>query len=213
MNIDSISIKGLEVYDNRIVYKKNEIIFDNIESVTFYAIERETSVLFFTVNSQLTSYLVINELNKNKRIKIKSESPFFNQRDTEKRTTEELRLISNFIENVTFDQRLAKFNVYSDPKIAFVYNSLNYESPKERINKYIFYKDGEVTENGNLFFNFKDVVKMAMEYKTILFTVKKSNVKVAGLNIPMGEGTKEIDICLDNDIFLMMFDKHFRKYF
>jgi hypothetical protein len=213
MNIDSISIKGLEVHDNRIIYKNNEILFDNIESITFYAIERETSVVFVTVNTELKSYLVINELNKNERIKIKSESSFFNRRDTEKRTTEELNLISNFIQDVTFDQRLAKFNEDSDSKIAFVYDSLNYESPKERSDKYIFYKDGEVTENGNLYFNFKDVIKMEMEYKTILFNLKKSNVKVAGLNIPMGQSMKQIDICHDNDIFLRMFEKHFRKYF
>jgi hypothetical protein len=29
MNIDSIFIKGLEVHDNRMIYKNNEILFDN----------------------------------------------------------------------------------------------------------------------------------------------------------------------------------------
>jgi len=185
---------GISVDEKSFKYKNKIIQFNKIKSIRIFSRIQKMTINLIPMPTSVDSVLTVFD-EDNKKIKIK----LFYQRFGFKRKNKEIQLqniflFSKFLENKTAEQRLKYYSDTSTKVILFKYIANGFLN-----NSYEILKDGAVRKNGKDFASF-DINKFDIwrSYKKLHFTKKTGWFK-----------NKEIDISIDEDIFLFMISDYF----
>jgi len=185
---------GISVDEKSFKYKNKIIQFNKIKSIRIFSRIQKMTINLIPMPTSVDSVLTVFD-EDNKKIKIK----LFYQRFGFKRKNKEIQLqniflFSKFLENKTAEQRLKYYTNTSTKVILFKYIANGFLN-----NSYEILKDGAVRKNGKDFASF-DINKFDIwrSYKKLHFTKKTGWFK-----------NKEIDISIDEDIFLFMISDYF----
>src|SRR6056300_875046 len=180
---------GISVDEKSFKYKNKIIQFNKVKSIRIFSRIQKMTINLIPMPTSVDSVLTVFD-EDNKKIKIK----LFYQRFGFKRKNKEIQLqniflFSKFLENKTAEQRLKYYSDTSTKVILFKYIANGFLN-----NSYETLKDGAVRKNGKDFASF-DIQR---SYKKLHFTKKKGWFK-----------NKEIDISIDEDIFLFIISDYF----
>lgn len=185
---------GISVDEKSFKYKNKIIQFNKIKSIRIFSRIQKMTLNLIPMPTSVDSILTVFS-EDNKKIKIK----LFYQRFGFKRKNKETQLqniflFSKFLENKTAEQRLKYYTNTSTKVVLFKYIANGFLN-----DSYEILKDGAVRKNGKDFASF-DINKFDIwrSYKKLHFTKKKGWFK-----------NKEIDISIDEDIFLFMISDYF----
>ena len=185
---------GISVDEKSFKYKNKIIQFNKVKSIRIFSRIQKVTLNLIPMPTSVDSVLTVFD-EDNKKIKIK----LFYQRFGFKRKNKEIQLqniflFSKFLENKTAEQRLKYYSNTSTKVILFKYIANGFLN-----NSYEILKDGAVRKNGKDFASF-DINKFDIwrSYKKLHFTKKTGWFK-----------NKEIDISIDEDIFLFMISDYF----
>ena len=185
---------GISVDEKSFKYKNKIIQFNKVKSIRIFSRIQKVTLNLIPMPTSVDSVLTVFD-EDNKKIKIK----LFYQRFGFKRKNKEIQLqniflFSKFLENKTAEQRLKYYSDTSTKVILFKYIANGFLN-----NSYEILKDGAVRKNGKDFASF-DINKFDIwrSYKKLHFTKKTGWFK-----------NKEIDISIDEDIFLFMISDYF----
>jgi hypothetical protein len=185
---------GISVDEKSFKYKNKIIQFNKVKSIRIFSRIQKMTINLIPMPTSVDSVLTVFD-EDNKKIKIK----LFYQRFGFKRKNKEIQLqniflFSKFLENKTAEQRLKYYSDTSTKVILFKYIANGFLN-----NSYEILKDGAVRKNGKDFASF-DINKFDIwrSYKKLHFTKKTGWFK-----------NKEIDISIDEDIFLFMISDYF----
>ena len=185
---------GISVDEKSFKYKNKIIQFNKIKSIRIFSRIQKMTLNLIPMPTSVDSILTVFS-EDNKKIKIK----LFYQRFGFKRKNKETQLqniflFSKFLENKTAEQRLKYYTNTSTKVVLFKYIANGFLN-----DSYEILKDGAVRKNGKDFASF-DINKFDIwrSYKKLHFTKKTGWFK-----------NKEIDISIDEDIFLFMISDYF----
>ena len=185
---------GISVDEKSFKYKNKIIQFNKVKSIRIFSRIQKMTINLIPMPTSVDSVLTVFD-EDNKKIKIK----LFYQRFGFKRKNKETQLqniflFSKFLENKTAEQRLKYYTNTSTKVVLFKYIANGFLN-----DSYEILKDGAVRKNGKDFASF-DVNKFDIwrSYKKLHFTKKTGWFK-----------NKEIDISIDEDIFLFMISDYF----
>ena len=185
---------GISVDEKSFKYKNKIIQFNKVKSIRIFSRIQKMTINLIPMPTSVDSVLTVFD-EDNKKIKIK----LFYQRFGFKRKNKEIQLqniflFSKFLENKTAEQRLKYYSDTSTKVILFKYIANGFLN-----DSYEILKDGAVRKNGKDFASF-DINKFDIwrSYKKLHFTKKTGWFK-----------NKEIDISINEDIFLFMISDYF----
>jgi len=185
---------GISVDEKSFKYKNKIIQFNKVKSIRIFSRIQKMTINLIPMPTSVDSVLTVFD-EDNKKIKIK----LFYQRFGFKRKNKEIQLqniflFSKFLENKTAEQRLKYYSDTSTKVILFKYIANGFLN-----DSYEILKDGAVRKNGKDFASF-DINKFDIwrSYKKLHFTKKTGWFN-----------NKEIDISIDEDIFLFMISDYF----
>ena len=185
---------GISVDEKSFKYKNKIIQFNKVKSIRIFSRIQKMTINLIPMPTSVDSVLTVFDKD-NKKIKIK----LFYQRFGFKRKNKETQLqniflFSKFLENKTAEQRLKYYTNTSTKVVLFKYIANGFLN-----DSYEILKDGAVRKNGKDFASF-DINKFDIwrSYKKLHFTKKTGWFK-----------NKEIDISIDEDIFLFMISDYF----
>jgi len=185
---------GISVDEKSFKYKNKIIQFNKVKSIRIFSRIQKMTINLIPMPTSVDSVLTVFD-EDNKKIKIK----LFYQRFGFKRKNKETQLqniflFSKFLENKTAEQRLKYYTNTSTKVVLFKYIANGFLN-----DSYEILKDGAVRKNGKDFASF-DINKFDIwrSYKKLHFTKKTGWFK-----------NKEIDISIDEDIFLFMISDYF----
>ena len=185
---------GISVDEKSFKYKNKIIQFNKIKSIRIFSSIQKWTLNLIPMPTSVDSLLTVFDAD-NKKIKIK----LYYQRFGFKRKNKELQLqniflFSKFLEDKTAEKRLKNYTDTSTKVILFRYIANGFLN-----DSYEILKDGAIRKNGKDFASL-DINKFDIwrSYKKLHFTKKTGWFK-----------NKEIDISIDEDIFLFMISDYF----
>ena len=185
---------GISVDEKSFKYKNKIFQYNKIRSIRIFSRIQKMTLNLMPMPTQVDSVLTIFDKD-NKKIKIK----LFYQRFGFKRKNKELQLqniflFSRFLEEKTAEQRFKYYTDTSTKVILFKYKANGLLK-----NDYEILKDGSIRKNGKDFASL-DPKKFDIwrSYKKLHFTQKVGWFK-----------NKDIDISIDEDIFLLLISNYF----
>ena len=185
---------GVSVDDKSFRYKNKIIYYDKIISIRIFSSIQKMSINLIPMPTTIESLLTIVDKN-NDKIKIKlAYNRFGFKRKNKELQFNNIFWFCKFLESITFKQRLKNYIQTSTKALLFKYKTDNFFSTN-----YEIFKDGLVRKNNRDFASFNPKqFDIWRSYKKLHFTKKKGWFK-----------NKEIDISIDEDIFLFMISDYF----
>lgn len=185
---------GVSVDDKSFRYKNKIIYYDKIISIRIFSSIQKMSINLIPMPTTIESLLTIIDKN-NDKIKIKlAYNRFGFKRKNKELQFNNIFWFCKFLESKTFKQRLKNYIQTSTKALLFKYKTDSFFSTN-----YEIFKDGLVRKNNRDFASFNPKqFDIWRSYKKLHFTKKKGWFK-----------NKEIDISIDEDIFLFMISDYF----
>jgi hypothetical protein len=185
---------GISIDEKSFKFKDKIFHYDKIKSIRIYSSIQKMTLNLIPMPTTVNSILTVFDKD-NKKIKIKLAYQRFGfKRKNKELQLQNIILFSKFLENKTAEQRFKTYTETGTKVVLFKYKANGLLN-----NSYEVLKDGSVRKNGKDFASFDPKqFQIWRSYKKFHFTKKTGWFK-----------NKEIDISIDEDIFLFMVSDYF----
>ena len=185
---------GISVDEKSFKYKNKIFKYSNIKSIRIFSKIEKMTLNLIPMPTQVSSDLTVFD-KENKKIKIKLRYQRFGfERKNKELQLQNIILFSRFLEEKTAEQRFKYYTNTSTKIVLFKYKAYGLLN-----SNYEILKDGSVRKNGKDFAILDPKqYEICRSYKKLHFIKKTGWFK-----------NKEIDISLDEDIFIFMISDYF----